>query len=109
MRNLNLCGSGSWNINKPSGGLFMASSIANSCRIWNTNNLHDITYIQPYILSENELIWLTDTCPHESLPLKQTVFRQWFRVVTSNISIWDKKYDTENRLGIKPSSSIIIK
>ena len=40
--------------------------------------------------------WLTDGCPHESLPLKETSFRQYFRLVTSDVSVWYSDHSTHN-------------
>lgn len=53
-------------------------------------------------MGANELVWMTDRTLHASLPLSQSIYRQWFRVVAGPIDVWRVGYDTENRLGIKP-------
>ena len=40
--------------------------------------------------------------PHESLPVPQRAFRQFFRLVTANVSLWYKDHSTANPLGVKP-------
>ena len=53
------------------------------------------------------MYWMTDSCPHESMPLPELTYRQWFRYVTSAVSVWYEKHSTKNRLGIKPNCQII--
>jgi hypothetical protein len=40
--------------------------------------------------------WLTDRTPHEALPQTESGHRQFFRLVTSNISVWFGKHSTSN-------------
>jgi len=47
----------------------------------------------------------TDSTPHESVPMNEHVYRQYFRVVTSNVGVWYSKHSTANRLGVVPPSS----
>ncbi|CAK4744617.1 unnamed protein product, partial [Aphanomyces euteiches] len=51
--------------------------------------------------------WITDRTPHESLPLKKTQYRQFFRLVTSQVSHWYADHSTPNPLGILPTTKII--
>ena len=58
--------------------------------------------------------------PHESLPLKKGAFRQFFRLVTSQVvinslfislfaskvSLWYADHSTANPLGVKPDPAI---
>merc|ERR1712107_790288 len=44
--------------------------------------------------------------PHESLPLKTGAFRQFFRLVTSQVSLWYADHSTPNPLGVKPDPAI---
>jgi len=53
------------------------------------------------------LVWITDSCPHESMILSNESYRQWFRFVTSKVSIWYSKHSTPNRLGVLPTCEII--
>lgn len=50
---------------------------------------------------------MTDSCPHESIPLKTKQFRQWSRVVTRNVGLWYHQHSTPNPLGISPNCEII--
>ncbi|RHY17293.1 hypothetical protein DYB25_014180 [Aphanomyces astaci] len=62
---------------------------------------------RPLLLQANELIWMTDRTPHESLPLPVTTFRQYFRLVTSGVSHWYADHSTPNPLGIQPTAKIV--
>jgi hypothetical protein len=58
-------------------------------------------HLRPYIgkgttLSANELVWLTDRTPHEALPQVRDGYRQFFRLVTSKISLWFEDHSTPN-------------
>ena len=44
--------------------------------------------------------------PHESLPLKEATFRQFFRIVTSKVSLWYRDHSTPNPLGVEPDPEI---
>lgn len=106
---------------KPKYGIFMASNISNSCRIWDIEitesqrsqqlqklqNLIKNPQCAQYEPKENELIWMTDRTPHMSLPLKQYAFRQWFRLIIDPIETWSSECDTINNLGIQPMCKII--
>ena len=98
------------------GGIFLASNVANSCALWDCEidepgphgdceHLRDEILARceaPVILQPNHLYWMSDNVPHESLPLRERTFRQFFRVVTSRVSHWFKKHSTANPLGIVP-------
>ena len=58
-------------------------------------------HLRPFIgkgtkLKANEIAWLTDRTPHEGLPQKKGAHRQFFRLVTSNISVWFQQHSTPN-------------
>ncbi|KAH9089749.1 hypothetical protein LEN26_019081 [Aphanomyces euteiches] len=107
------------------GGILMASTVAHSCGIWNvvvenprgvTGPLGDVSMLRSvldpdihgYVEPEaNELFWITDATPHESLPVKERCFRQYFRLVTSQVSHWFANHSTANPLGIQPAADII--
>eukprot|EP00746_Dinoflagellata_sp_MGD_P011483 gnl/MRDRNA2_/MRDRNA2_124091_c0_seq1.p1 gnl/MRDRNA2_/MRDRNA2_124091_c0~~gnl/MRDRNA2_/MRDRNA2_124091_c0_seq1.p1 ORF type:complete len:358 (+),score=55.97 gnl/MRDRNA2_/MRDRNA2_124091_c0_seq1:83-1156(+) len=98
------------------GGIYMASSVAKSTKVWNCQVRHpkeivgelgDIEHLREFLddeilLGAGELIWLTDTTPHESLPLEEGTYRQFFRFVTSELSAWYEKHSTKNPLGVVP-------
>ena len=130
------------------GGIFMASSVANSTRVWNASidldsalpssrsegltssssssssssnlspravvgdgsvvgRLGDLEHLRGALgkgvtLDAGQLVWMTDRTPHESMPLKAGTYRQYFRLVTSEISVWYKEHNTPNPLGVLP-------
>ena len=97
-------------------GVFMASTTPHSCRIWNRHvvlpgHMGDCEHLRGLLgngetLDANELVWLSDSCPHEALPTTKPLFRQWFRLVTSDVWIWYEKHSTPNRLGVKPNCNV---
>ena len=107
------------------GGIYLMSNVENSCRVWDCkikahsdgeetiSSFGDIEHLRPFlpednavILKANYLCWITDRTPHESLPLNKRQFRQFFRVVTSEVSLWFTDDNTENPNGVKPDSRI---
>jgi hypothetical protein len=98
------------------GGIYMASNLDNTTAVWDVriedpgaggNCEHLRSSIgAPQLLKANELIWMTDATPHESLPLQKDSFRQFFRIVTSEVSLWYSKNSTANPLGVEPPSSV---
>ena len=58
------------------------------------------------IMQPNYLYWITDRTPHESLPLKEEKYRQYFRLVTHEVSLWVEDHSAKNPLGLVPDSSI---
>lgn len=98
------------------GGLYMASNMTGTTAVWDRRIETpgpggDIDWIRselgdPYVLSANELIWMTDACPHESLPVNQIGTRQFFRLVTSQIDLWYTENSTTNPLGIIPPDHV---
>ena len=103
-----------------SGGLFMASSVADSCRVWNARidpaavgHLGDITPLRSALgpgttLRAGELVWMTDLTPHESLPLPAGTARSYFRLVTSGLTVWYADHSTPNPLGVTPPPDVQI-
>jgi len=105
------------------GGIFMASTTAGSCRVWNCqireiNKIvgphgdlehlrEDLNEDEAVTMAPNQLYWITDSTPHESIPLEQGAYRQYFRFVTSSVSVWYEKHSTKNRLGIQPPCKVI--
>lgn len=111
-------GGGSWGGEK--GGLFMINSVDASCRIWpmqipqpeqggNCERFRwMLNQMDHYDMKANELVWMTDSTPHESLPAKENGHRQFFRMVSSDVGIWFEKNSTANRLGVEPPSNVRI-
>ena len=104
------------------GGLYMASNVANSCRIWNckvadpaktVGPLGDLEHMRTALgagaaLDAGEVAWITDCTPHESLPLPIGTKRQYFRLVTSDVTVWYADHSTKNPLGVKPPDTVLI-
>ena len=91
------------------GGFFMASTLENSCAVYNAlvddksvlDSHGGMDHLRPLIgeptkLEANCLVWLTDCTPHEALPQESAGYRQFFRLVTSQISVWYADHSTEN-------------
>mmetsp|Transcript_7564 Transcript_7564/g.19707 ORF Transcript_7564/g.19707 Transcript_7564/m.19707 type:complete len:372 (+) Transcript_7564:67-1182(+) len=103
------------------GGLFMASTVDHSCRVFNCRptddaprglhgDLDDLRPLLPggFALNAGTLVWLTDQAPHESLPLPAKTHRQFFRLVTPNIDVWYVDHSTPNPLGVTPPEGVTI-
>lgn len=107
------------------GGIYMVSNVANSTRIWNVllqrhedeiaNHHGGIEFMREMLgegdeLEANELVWFTDRTPHESLSIESEsgVYRQFFRLVTSEVSLWYEQHSTRNPLGIEPGPEVRI-
>ena len=101
------------------GGIYMASNVANSCKVWDCQivddtcigHLGDIEHLRSLlpeseIMEPNCLYWLTDRTPHESLPLKKKTHRQFFLLVTSQVPVWFEEHSTKNPLGVVPDPNI---
>ncbi|KAJ1552839.1 hypothetical protein HK405_009835, partial [Cladochytrium tenue] len=60
-------------------------------------------------LPANRLAWMTDRTPHESLPVERRVFRQYFRLVTSQVTAWYEVHSTRNdECGVVPPDDVIV-
>jgi len=111
--------------NEVEGGIYMASTVPESCAVWNSQiqsdesngdkeiiGKHgDIEFLRPYIgkkriMKPNCMYWITDRTPHESLPLKEETYRQYFRLVTHQVSLWFEDHSTKNPLGLVPDPKI---
>lgn len=100
------------------GGIYLASSVPTSCRAWNcqvaseaVGTLGDVRHLregmpQGCLLEPGRLYWLTDRTPHESLPLQEGAQRQFFRLVTSQVSLWYTDHSTTNPLGVRPDPRV---
>ena len=111
-------------VKERAGGIYMASNVPNSCAAWNCEiqadengneiigHLGDVEHVRDVlpgereVLEPNRLYWLSDRTPHESLPLKEGTYRQYFRLVTSEVSLWFEEHSTKNPHGVVPDPSI---
>eukprot|EP00930_Biecheleria_cincta_P026456 TRINITY_DN18646_c0_g3_i1.p1 TRINITY_DN18646_c0_g3~~TRINITY_DN18646_c0_g3_i1.p1 ORF type:complete len:399 (+),score=48.90 TRINITY_DN18646_c0_g3_i1:98-1198(+) len=94
------------------GGIYMASNVAGSCTLWNAiisdpqmaaGKLGDMEHMRDLLgdgidMKPDTIYWLTDATPHESLPVKEDCYRQFFRLVTSSLSAWYPEHCTANPL-----------
>ena len=106
------------------GGIFMASSVANTSRLFNAvvdNSVPGIVdahggceYLRRCLgqegteLEANELIWMTDRTIHEAIPQETAGIRQFFRLVGPDISHWFAEHSTLNPLVSLPKDIIIV-
>jgi hypothetical protein len=112
----------------PVDGIWMCSNVANTGAVYDatiedpqdvTDDHGGIEHLREImeqkgctrrLLGANEMCWITDRTPHESLPLpsevEQPVIRQFFRVVVGRITIWYSKHNTPNPLGIQPDAMV---
>lgn len=103
-------------------GIYMANNVESSCRIW-PNLLKDpgsvqgmfgnLEHLRPLLspsspMESNTLYWLTDCTPHEGVPLKRRTYRQFFRLVSSELSIWFECSSTKNPLGVVPPETTYV-
>ena len=63
----------------------------------------DIEYLRPYLgpgqlIPANVLYWMTDGTPHEALPVKERVYRQFIRIVGPDVHVWYTDHSTHNPL-----------
>ena len=49
---------------------------------------------------------MSDRAPHESLPMKTTTMRQFFRIMTSEVEFWFKDHYTANPMGVLPDPRV---
>merc|ERR1712228_210663 len=61
------------------------------------------------ILEGNRMYWLTDLTPHESLPARQAVPRQFFRLVAGPLDLWYEDHSTPNPSVALPSDTTIVR
>ena len=101
------------------GGIYMASNVSDSCKLYNCEimddkligELGDIEHLREFmpkgeVMEKDNLYWFTDRTPHEALPLKGRKHRQFFRLVTSQVSLWYIDHSTKNPLGVMPDPKI---
>ena len=101
------------------GGIFIASTVADSCRVWDyqimddncIGHLGDIEHLrhllpESKVMEPNCLYMLTDRTPHEYLPLKKRQYRKYIKLVTSQVPYWFEEHSTKNPFGVVPDPSI---
>jgi hypothetical protein len=76
--------------------IYMASNISESLAVYpalvnehekvtdkhgGLDHLKDRIKIKPHLCEANKICWITDRTPHEALPVKNNVHRQFFKLV----------------------------
>jgi len=106
------------------GGIYMCTNVSNSCALWpytinhpeevvnadgSCENLRPFLSPKERVLMEaNQLYWIADCTPHETLASKSPVYRQFFRLIVGDISAWYEEHSTKNELGFQPPKSVLI-
>ena len=108
----------------PVDGIYMATNTPKSCKIYDvlinepekiTDKHGGLDYImrtkldkldKSYYMEPNKLYWLTDTTPHESMPVEEDCYRQFFRLIVGKISVWYSQHNTANPL-CEPDAPIV--
>ena len=110
------------------GGIYMASNVADSCKLWDCQVIADrvngpeiigrngdIEHLRSTLkraeipsdtMEPNHLYWITDRTPHEVLPMKQDGYRQFVRVVCHEVGVWYEEHSTPNPFGLLPDPDI---
>lgn len=114
-------GMGGWMLGELLGGIYMSSTVTSSTKVWpcimqdpksnagwygDCEHFRDILE-KPVKLDANELFWITDRTPHESCVMHEGGYRQYFRLVTSEVAAWFEEHSTPNPLGVKPGIEIV--
>jgi len=103
-------------------GIYMANNVESSCQIWpneikkpgSVQGMYgNLEHLRPLLansemMEPNTIYWLTDRTPHEGLPLKQRTYRQFFRLISSKLSIWFDCSSTKNPLGVVPPETTYV-
>jgi len=100
------------------GEIYIASTADDTCRVWNCHieepgHMGDCEHLRdqlqkPISLKANQLVWMTDSCPHEALPQNTEGERQFFRLVSPDVGLWYKSHSTPNPLVELPSNIRVI-
>ena len=75
--------------------------------------LGDVSYLRPlcgrgFYNNAGEIYWITDRTPHEGVPLAADTYRQFFRLVTTEVSVWYEEHSAENPTGVQPGEGVRI-
>lgn len=113
-----------WGPDEYEGGIYMASSVADTSEVWDAlvdKNIKGIVdkhgsceHLRHLLgpgtkLQANQLVWMTDCTPHEAIQQQVGGYRQFFRVVTSHISHWFAEHSTPNPRVPVPDDVVIVR
>merc|ERR1712130_1055989 len=104
------------------GGIYFASNVASTCRLWDCRIIADrvndkeiigrngdIEHLRSTLkraeipsdtMKPNNLYWITDRTPHEVLPMKHKGYRQFVRIVCHEVGVWYEAHSTPNPFGL---------
>ena len=68
--------------------------------------MRDVLPGEGTLLCAGKVYKITDKTPQESLSMKKRTMGQFFRIVTSDVSIWFRDHYTANPLGVLPDPNI---
>ena len=105
------------------GGIYIASNVPSSTRVWdcqvknekvigrngNIESLREFLPSTGNLLESGVVCRMSDATPYESLPLKATKVRQFFRIMACEVGFWYKdfkEYYTPNPLGVLPDPRV---
>jgi hypothetical protein len=96
-------------------GVYMASTDG-ACRVWAEDvgpeevDAHGGLLFEPDSCCErmalSALYSMTDRTPHEALPAERTGPRQFFRLVSEDVTVWYAQHNTPNPLGVQPTCRV---
>merc|ERR1712046_186861 len=104
------------------------SNVGKSCKLWNCKIIADkrnnkeiigrngdiehlrkdleINDVDSGITNKDQLYWISDRTPHESLPAEESGYRQFLRVVCHEVGVWFEDHSTPNPNGLVPDPKI---
>lgn len=111
-----------WGGDGPMGGIFMMSTVSDSTAVWPVlihdhaqvvGEHGDLEHVRGLLgprrlLQATELLWLTDRTPHESLPVAPGTYRQFFRLVMADVTVWYEDHSTSSPCGVEPGPTTAI-
>ena len=109
---LNSWGGGIWGGSSSDKGIYMASTDG-ACNVWNEmvedRDEHGGCNANgtPHKMNPNTLYWMTDKTPHQALSNDHDSYRQFFRLVSNDISVWYSKHNTKNPTGVVADCEIV--
>lgn len=83
----------------------MCNNTDNTCQIWDKEIdspgvLGDCEHLRNelndgYFMKSGDLVWMTDKYHHESVILNEDTYRQFFRIVCSEVDLWYEMHNTK--------------
>lgn len=103
----------------PLGGIIIGSNLAHTTKIYDCivkdeiigkhgslEHIRELLTEEKFIVNKaSELMLISDHTPHEALPMTESGYRQFFRLVFGTVDVWYSQHSTPNPLGIVPSPS----